>query len=246
MPPARMESREAAERSGSAVASATETDAPATAASARSERQRERDDMVDTQLVRRGIRSPAVLAAMRAVPRHRFVPAEATADAYGDHPLSIGHGVTISQPYVVALMSELAAIEPGDRVLEIGAGSGYQAAVLAELGAEVYTVEILEPLAEAARARLRELGYGDRVHLRVGDGARGWPEHAPYAAIVVTAAPPTLPPALKEQLALGGRLVAPIGGVDQSLVVVTRSRRGFTTRDHGAVRFVPMTGEAQR
>ncbi|MCB9706372.1 MAG: protein-L-isoaspartate(D-aspartate) O-methyltransferase [Myxococcales bacterium] len=209
-----------------------------------SERQEERDRMVDEQLAPREIRSPAVLAAMRKVPRHLFVPADQTRFAYGDHPLPIGYDVTISQPYIVALMSQLAEVKPGDRVLEIGTGSGYQAAILAELGAEVYSIEIIEPLASEARARLEALGYGDRVHVRNGDGYGGWPEEAPFAAILLTAAPPRVPPPLREQLAIGGRLVAPVGTFVQSLIVLTRTRRGYRQREEGLVRFVPMTGEA--
>lgn len=200
----------------------------------------EREAMVRVQLEPRGIDDERVLAAMRAVPRHRFVPDELAELAYADRPLPIGYEVTISQPYIVAWMSQLAELEPGDRVLEVGTGSGYQAAVLAELGAEVYSIERLAPLAELARGRLRELGYA--VEVRHGDGWLGWPEHAPFAAILLTAAPPELPESLLDQLAIGGRLVAPIGPEPglQEMVVVERTATGFRRREVGGVAFVPM------
>jgi protein-L-isoaspartate(D-aspartate) O-methyltransferase len=201
----------------------------------------ERARMVDEQIAARGVRDPRVLAAMRRVPRHAFVPARWRAEAYADHPLPIGEGQTISQPYIVALMTELAAVAPGDRVLEVGTGSGYQAAVLAELGADVHSIEIVEPLARAARTNLDGTGYG-RVHTRHGDGYRGWPEAAPFAAIVVTAAPPEVPPALLAQLAPGGRLVIPVGTADQELQVHERTPDGIRVRRVTPVRFVPMTG----
>lgn len=202
--------------------------------------------MVDEQIAARDVTDPRVLEAMRRVPRHLFVPEDAQSEAYADHPLSIGHDQTISQPYIVALMSQLAEIARGDRVLEIGTGSGYQAAVLAELGAEVYTIEIVEPLAREAEARLRRLGY-DRVHVRAGDGYGGWPEHAPFDAVIVTAAPPRIPDPLREQLAVGAHLVAPEGGgMVQQLVVLTRTAEGYDRRDVIPVLFVPMTGEVQR
>jgi protein-L-isoaspartate(D-aspartate) O-methyltransferase len=206
-----------------------------------------RQEMVDEQIAARGITDPAVLRAMRAVPRHRFVPADLQAHAYIDSPLPIGRGQTISQPYIVALMTELAMVSPGDRVLEIGTGSGYQAAVLAEIGADVYTIEIIPELAESARATLEALGYAGRVHVRAGDGYRGWPDHAPFAAVIVTAAPPEIPPPLVDQLARGGRLVAPVGDDWQDLVVVGKDEEGNVTRRSVLpVAFVPMTGEAQR
>ena len=203
--------------------------------------------MVERQLAGRDIDDPEVLRAMRAVPRHRFVPDDLEVHAYLDRPLPIGHGVTISQPYIVALMTQLAEVERDDRVLDVGTGSGYQAAILAELGAEVWGIEIIEPLAELAAERLAEMGY-DRATIRAGDGFHGWPEHAPYDAIILAAAPPEIPEALTEQLAVGGRLVLPVGGTpwDQSLVVVTRTRKGFERRRVAPVAFVPMTGEAQR
>ena len=194
------------------------------------------------------ILDPAVLAAMRAVPRHRFVPAHLQDRAHEDGPLPIGRGATISQPFIVAAMTELAELRPGTRVLEIGTGSGYQTAVLAELGAEVWSIEIDPVLAEAAAAVLRELGLGEeRLHLRVGDGWAGWPEAAPFAAILVTAAPEAVPPRLLEQLAPGGRLVIPVGGREQALQVITRHHHGqLVERTVFPVRFVPMTGEAQK
>ena len=201
--------------------------------------------MVQTQIAARGIRDERVLAAMRRVPRHLFVDPADVAEAYDDHPLPIGHDQTISQPYIVAIMSELARVRPGARVLEVGTGSGYQAAVLAEMGATVWTIEIVEPLASSARDRLRRLGYRN-VTVRAGDGYRGWPEHAPFDAIVVTAAPPEIPQPLKDQLAVGGRLVVPVGEGVQDLVVLTRTADGFDRETVEAVRFVPMTGEAQR
>ncbi|MDF1561512.1 MAG: protein-L-isoaspartate(D-aspartate) O-methyltransferase [Deltaproteobacteria bacterium] len=203
-----------------------------------------RSSMVRSQIEERGIDDPRVLVAMREVPRHRFVPPAYRAEAHADHPLPIGHGQTISQPYIVALMSQAAGIEPGDRVLEVGTGSGYQAAVLARMGAEVYSIEILEALAKEADARLKALGYP--VTVRHGDGYAGWPEKAPFDAIVVTAAPPQVPEPLKAQLKVGGRLVIPVGEHFQSLRVITRTPEGFTSRSIAPVRFVPMTGEAQR
>jgi len=203
-----------------------------------------REAMVSRQIEVRGVKDRRVLAAMRRVPRHRFVPAGEQGRAYNDHPLGIGHDQTISQPYIVALMSELAAVGPGDRVLEVGTGSGYQAAVLAAMGVELYSIEIVEALAREARARLTRLGY--KVQVRHGDGYRGWPEAAPFDAIVITAAPPRVPEPLKQQLKPGGRLVVPVGETYQDLVVITRTDKGFERRSVLPVRFVPMTGEAQR
>ncbi|MBN2576478.1 MAG: protein-L-isoaspartate(D-aspartate) O-methyltransferase [Deltaproteobacteria bacterium] len=203
-----------------------------------------RAEMVTSQIAARGVVDRAVLAAMRKVPRHEFVPANVADLAYADRPLPIGERQTISQPYIVALMSELAALKPGARVLEIGTGSGYQAAVLSELGALVYTIEIVAPLAERAAATLGRLGYAE-VRTRVGDGYRGWPEAAPFDAIVVTAAPPAVPAPLKEQLKIGGRLVLPVGTYEQDLRVITRTAQGYDERDVIPVLFVPMTGEAQ-
>ena len=199
--------------------------------------------MVDAQIRGRGVADPAVLRAMAEVPRHRFVPEPLADAAYADRPLPIGHGQTISQPYVVALMTELLDLGPGDRVLEIGTGSGYHAAVLSRVAGEVYTIEIVEPLAERARATLAELGYAN-VRVRAGDGYRGWPEEAPFDAVLLTAAPPEIPPPLLDQLAVGGRLVAPVGVAFQDLTVIRRTPTGFASERITPVRFVPMTGEA--
>jgi protein-L-isoaspartate(D-aspartate) O-methyltransferase len=198
--------------------------------------------MVDKDVMSSGVHDPRVLAAMRRVPREAFVPDEVKELAYADRPLPIGHNVTISQPAVVGLMSQLAGLEVGERVLEVGTGSGYQAAVLDEMGMEVYSIEIIEPLAQEASERLARLGY-ERVNVRHGDGYVGWPEKAPFAAIILTAAPPRIPEPLKEQLAVGGRLVAPVGGYDQELIVLTRTKQGFERRSVIPVAFVPMTGK---
>jgi len=195
--------------------------------------------MVREQIQARGLEDPRVLEAVRRVPRHEFVAPRLREQAYDDRPLSIGHGQTISQPYVVAAMTELAAVGPESRVLEVGTGSGYQAALLAELAGEVFTIEIVEPLAERARETLARLGYTN-VHVRHGDGYAGWPEEAPFDAIVVTAAPPEVPPALREQLAVGGRLVIPVGRDWQELEVHTRTAEGWEVREVFPVRFVPM------
>ncbi len=204
-----------------------------------------RERMVRSQIAIRGVADPRVLAAMRKVPRHEFVPQALRARAYEDRPLPIGEGQTISQPYIVAYMAELACIPREGRVLEIGTGSGYGAAVLAEIAAEVYTIEILEPLAHRAQEDLARTGYG-RVHVRCGDGYRGWAEAAPFDAIILTAAPPQVPEPLKEQLRVGGVLVAPVGDEEQDLIVVTRTQEGFLVRRDLPVRFVPMTGESDR
>jgi len=205
---------------------------------------REREKMVDLQIRARGIRDERVLAALRRVPRHRFVPElEDRCEAYDDRPLAIGEGQTISQPYIVALMSELAGLEPPCKVLEVGTGSGYQAAVLAEMGCVVYTIEIKQPLARRAAALLAEQGHGDRVHVRAGDGYRGWPEEAPFDAVLVTAAAPRIPQPLLDQLRVGGRLVIPVGDHWQVLEVHHRTETGFEREKASDVRFVPMTGE---
>jgi protein-L-isoaspartate(D-aspartate) O-methyltransferase len=204
----------------------------------------ERRAMVRDQLEARNIRDARVLEAMRQVPRHRFVPDDQARHAYEDRPLAIGHEQTISQPYIVALMTQLAQVGEGDRVLEIGTGSGYQAAVLGELGAEVFTIEIVEPLGREARRVLGELGY-DKVHARIGDGYVGWPDEAPFDAIVVTAAPPRIPEPLKAQLALGGRMVVPVGEHRQELRILRRTDDGIVEQPSIPVRFVPMTGKAQ-
>lgn len=203
-----------------------------------------RTTMVDTQIAARGITDPEVLAAMREVARHLFVPAEYVGDAYGDHPLPIGHGQTISQPYMVALMTEALAVAPGDRILEIGTGSGYQAAVLAAMGVEVYSIEIIAELYEEATDRLTRLGY-DVLTLRA-DGYFGWEDHAPYDAIIVTAAPDHVPQPLVTQLAPGGMMVIPVGpvGAVQTLWRFTVDESGQIVGENlGAVRFVPFTRE---
>ena len=197
--------------------------------------------MVAEQLVARDITDPRVLDAMRSVPRHEFVPPAQRERAYDDTPLPIGHGQTISQPYIVALMTQLAELTPQARVLEIGTGSGYQAAVLAAIAREVWSIEILEPLARSAETTLERLGVRN-VHVRNGDGWKGWPEAAPFDAIVVTAAPETVPSALLDQLAPGGRLVIPVGDDEQVLEVHQRTPDGIRVRRVAAVRFVPMTG----
>jgi len=196
--------------------------------------------MVARQLRARGIRDERVLAAMRKVPRHEFVPSASRDIAYADQPLQIGHGQTISQPYIVAAMTELAALDGRSRVLEVGTGSGYQAAVLAEITREVYTIEIVESLAAEAARTLRRLGY-DSVQVRHGDGYLGWKDAAPFDAIIVTAAAPEVPPALLDQLAPGGRLVMPVGREDQELQVHRRTPGGIVVETHFPVRFVPMT-----
>jgi protein-L-isoaspartate(D-aspartate) O-methyltransferase len=207
-------------------------------------RSAERERMVARQLEARGIADPAVLAALREVPRHLFVPEAYRGEAYDDHPLAIGHEQTISQPYVVAAMTEAAGVVRGERVLEVGTGSGYQAAVLAELGAHVWSIEIVEPLAASATRALEAAGYTD-VRVRAGDGYRGWPEHAPFDAILLTAAPDHVPQPLLDQLAGGGRLVLPVGDRNQELLVYERTATGFERRRLFGVRFVPMTGEAE-
>jgi protein-L-isoaspartate(D-aspartate) O-methyltransferase len=205
----------------------------------------QRDDMVTRQIEAREVRDPRVLAAMRKVPRHLFVPPSLADEAYDDHPLPIGEGQTISQPYIVALMTELLGLKGGERVLEVGTGSGYQAAVLAELAGEVYSLEIVEPLARRAAATLEGLGYG-RIRVRAGDGYLGWPEAAPFDAIIVTAAPDHVPQPLVDQLGVGGRLVIPVGDVYQELVVCTKTAAGVSRRSVIPVRFVPMTGDGVR
>lgn len=202
--------------------------------------------MVETQIVARGVRDPRVLAAMRKVPRHLFVEPAQRAQAYEDHPLPIPGNQTISQPYIVAIMTELLDLQPGERVLEIGTGSGYQSAVLAQLAQDVYTIEIVPELARSAAARLKELRY-DNVTVREGDGYRGWPERAPFDGIIVTAAPERIPQPLLDQLAPGGVMVIPVGGFFQELKVFRKSADGrVTEKDVLPVRFVPMTGEVEK
>lgn len=203
-----------------------------------------RAQMVKEQLASRDIRNPRVLAAMEAVPRHEFVPEEEQRLAYADMPLPIGHGQTISQPYIVALMTQLLEPKSTDRVLEIGTGSGYQAAVLAELVDEVYSIEIVEPLAERAEATLKRLGIKN-VHVRSGDGYQGWPDKAPFDAIIVTCAPDHVPKPLVEQLREGGRMAIPIGEGIQDLILLRKENGQLIRESKLPVRFVPMTGEAR-
>jgi protein-L-isoaspartate(D-aspartate) O-methyltransferase len=200
--------------------------------------------MVEVQLVPRGIEDERVLAAMARVPRHELVPEPYRDRAYDDTPLPIGEGQTISQPFVVAYMTERLALAGDERVLEVGTGSGYQAAVLGELAEEVFTIEIVPALAARAERDLARLGYTN-VHVREGDGYRGWPEEAPFDAIIVTAAPEEIPGPLLEQLAVGGRLILPRGDRWQQLVLVTRDEEGLHETELLPVRFVPMTGEAE-
>jgi protein-L-isoaspartate(D-aspartate) O-methyltransferase len=204
-----------------------------------------RQRMVRKQIEDRGVRDKRVLAAMRKVPRHLYVPREMEPYAYADQPLPIGYGQTISQPYIVAFMTEALELKPQDRVLEIGTGSGYQAAVLAELVQDVYSIEIVEPLGREAAERLKRLGYSN-IQVRIGDGYRGWPEAAPFDAIIVTAAPDHVPPALVGQLRQGGRLVLPVGRFFQELVRVRRTASGTKQETLLPVRFVPMVGEAEK
>ncbi len=194
------------------------------------------------QLIKaRGIQDPTVLSAMQYVPRHRFVPDTVKERAYGDHPLSIGHGQTISQPYIVALMTEALEVKPGDKVLEVGTGSGYQTAILAEMEMDVYTIEVISELQARAEETLRELGY-ENISYHLGDGREGWPEHAPYDGIIVTAAPVDIPDALVAQLADGGTLVIPVGprGRYQTLWKITRDGESIHKQDMGGVAFVPL------
>ena len=204
-----------------------------------------RAEMVRSQVEARGVKDEAVLEAMESVPRHRFVPEELSSQAYRDTPLPIGEGQTISQPYIVALMTELLEVGPGSKVLEIGTGSGYQAAVLAAMGVEVFTIEIREGLCQRAAELLADLGY-DHAHVRCGDGYGGWPEEAPFDGVIVTAAPERIPEPLFDQLEVGGRMVIPVGPFYQDLKVITRTEEGRQERSVIPVRFVPMTGEVER
>jgi protein-L-isoaspartate(D-aspartate) O-methyltransferase len=202
----------------------------------------QRRAMVEQQLRARDITSARVLDAMRKVPRHLFIPDDHGRDAYGDFPVPIGYGQTISQPYIVAFMTQALDVRPTDRVLEIGTGSGYQAAVLAELVKEVYTIEIVEPLAARARETLTSLGYRN-VHVRAGNGYLGWPEQAPFDRVIVTAAPEEVPPALVDQLEAGGVMAIPVGDVWQELRILRKTAKGMETLETLPVRFVPMTGK---
>lgn len=203
-----------------------------------------RREMVTTQLAARDITDPAVLRVMGKVPRHRFVLERWRQFAYIDRPLPIGEAQTISQPYIVAYMTQVLQVKPGDRVLEIGTGSGYQAAVLAELVKEVYTIEIVPVLAERSKALLKELSY-DNIHVRTGDGYLGWPEAAPFNAVIVTAAPGHIPQLLVEQLGIGGRMVLPVGEAAQQLIRLHKTETSVRVDTLFPVRFVPMTGKAQ-
>ena len=204
-----------------------------------------RQRMVEQQLKPRDIKDQRVLAAMAKVPREEFIPVDARVDAYEDGPLPIGYDQTISQPYIVAFMTEQLGLKPGDRVLEVGSGSGYQAAILAELVAEVYTIEIVEPLANTAKATLQRLGYKN-VHIKAGDGYNGWPEEAPFDAIIVTCAPDKVPQPLVDQLKDGGRMVIPVGErFAQQLYLLEKKNGQLKESVSLPVRFVPMTRETQ-
>lgn len=205
--------------------------------------QGERARMVEEQLKGRDIRDERVLSAMASVPRHLFIPESARGGAYGDFPVPIGHGQTISQPYIVGFMTQALKVEPHDRVLEIGTGSGYQAAVLSVLAKEVFTIEIVEPLARRSRSTLADLGYRN-VEVRTGNGYLGWPEHAPFDRIIVTAAPPEVPPALVQQLKTGGLMAIPVGIGDQELRILRKTTTGIETMETLPVRFVPMVGKS--
>lgn len=209
--------------------------------------QKQRKEMVARQIRDRGVVDAGVLRAMASVPRHRFVPEALRSRAYRDHPLPIGHDQTISQPFIVAKMSELLELEPGQRVLEVGTGSGYQAAVLAQMGVTVFTIEIVPPLAKQAQTVLSALGY-ESIRVKVGDGYKGWPEHAPFDGIIVTCAPSHIPEPLKMQLAEGGRMVIPVGSVwsRQRLVLLRKVDGRIKQESIFDVRFVPMVNEKGR
>ncbi len=201
-----------------------------------------REKMVEIQIRGRGVKDERVLSAMHKVERHRFVPKAYESQAYADQPLPIGEGQTISQPYIVALMTELLELKGEERVLEVGTGSGYQAAILAELAREVYTIEIIEALARSSKELLLSLGYKN-IFVKAGDGYLGWPEHAPFDAIIVTCAPDHIPKPLLEQLKDGGRLVVPVGTHSQELKKIVKRSGKIETMDVIPVIFVPMTGE---
>lgn len=221
---------------GCSVGVGVEQETPARTAASRAT---ERDRMVRTQIETRGVEDPRVLAAMRTVPRHLFVPPSLADRAYDDTALPIADGQTISQPYIVAVMTEAAQLTPNAVVLEVGTGSGYQAAVLSLLVDRVYSIEIVPALARASTALLAREGYAN-VTVREGDGYAGWPEHGPFDAILVTAAPPEIPAALRDQLKVGGRMIVPVGVNEQDLRVITRTAAGFTETTLMPVRFVPM------
>lgn len=216
---------------------------PAAAAAAPADPALRRREMVERQLRGRGIRDERVLAAMLSVPRHEFIPTELAGEAYSDRPLPIGHSQTISQPFMVAAMAQALELTGGERVLEVGAGSGYQAAVLSLLAHEIHTIEVHEDLAVDTAERLRRLGYGN-VSVHVGDGTLGWPEQAPFEAIVVTAAAPEIPPPLAAQLAEGGRLIIPVGTAEEQRLLRVEKREGLlATRPLYHCRFVPLVGQ---
>ncbi len=204
----------------------------------------ERHAMVEQQIKKRGITKPEVLAAMEQVPRHMFVPDSLRSEAYSDRPLSIGQGRTLYQPYMVALMTSLLDLKHGDRVLEIGTGTGYHAAVLSRIAREVYSIEIVEPVADQASKRLSVLGYHN-VEVLKGDGYRGWPGKAPFDAILLSAAPPSIPKPLLSQLRVGGKMVVPVGGFFQDLLVITKAADGLEKRTVIPVRLSPMKGKVQ-
>jgi protein-L-isoaspartate(D-aspartate) O-methyltransferase len=201
-----------------------------------------REKMVETQIKARGVKDPRVISALLKVERHRFVLEEYLNSAYADQPLPIGEGQTISQPYIVALMTELLELKENEKVLEIGTGSGYQAAILAELAKEVYSIEIIESLANTAKKRLSELGY-QNINVKAGDGYLGWPEAAPFDAIIITAAPDHIPKPLLDQLKEGGRMVVPVGTYAQELKKIVKRSGKIETTGIISVIFVPMTGE---
>ena len=207
-------------------------------------RQAERDQMVQEQIMARGVTDPRVLHVMRTIPRHQFVLESDVEEAYEDHPLSIGFGQTISQPYIVAFMTEALNLQPHERVLEIGAGSGYQAAVLSQLAKKVFSIEIVESLADRAKKTLNNLGINN-VIIRTGDGYQGWLDEAPFDAIMLTAAPEHIPQPLLDQLVIGGRLILPLGKMVQRLILMKRTQEVWKKDELFPVAFVPMTGEVQ-
>ena len=206
--------------------------------------ERLRELMVKNQIEARGVTDERVLKAMRTVERHKFIPGHNVSSAYDDHPLPIGHGQTISQPYIVALMTELCELKGTEKVLEIGTGSGYQTAIFSLLAREVYSIEIVEPLGKSARQKLAELGYRN-VEIRIGDGYAGWPEQAPFGVIMLTASPPRIPQRLIDQLADGGVLVAPEGEFSQELVTIKKSNGKISKKTITYVRFVPMVHDSR-